>query len=304
MICKAACYSRRRRPDPVIIERTFKRPGKDDISYTVVLHGPNRATVSGGVLPHPVTITRLLGDGDLNPKTAKNDVVTMGLSLLPADGIGFGNLCPLAIYCKDPCLAHQGQGPTPSVWAPRAAKSVLYYLARDWFLDRLNRELTNFRNAYPDDIEVGVRLNMFSDVRWEDHGIIDAHPRTVFYDYSKLPDRHGWLRPNYRVCFSFDGHNWEDAERILRAGGTVSVVFYDDSPGAKCGKAAHRQELPASFRGWHVIDGGKTDWRPGDPKGVIVGLRLLARTYASRQQAIDSGFAQRLDTSAPLLTVA
>ena len=44
--------------------------------------------------------------------------------------------------------------------------------------------------------------------------------------------------------------------------------------------------------GADVIDGGETDWRPDDPKGVIVGLRLLARTYASRNRAIAEGFAQ------------
>lgn len=259
--------------------------------YTVVLHSRNKATVSGGRLPHPVTVSKLTGKGDLNPKTAKNEVATLGLSLFPADGIGFGNLCPFAVTCVKPCLAHQGQGPVPSVMGARVAKSVLWYLARDWFLAKLNRELSRFRAAYPPDTIVGVRLNMFSDIPWEHFGVIDAHPGIQFYDYTKNPRRWGAVRPNYWVTFSFDGQNWEAAERILNAGGNVSVVFYDDSPGAKCGKAAHRQSLPDYWAGFRVIDGGKTDWRPDDPRGVIVGLRLLARTYASRDEAIGSGFA-------------
>jgi hypothetical protein len=168
---------------------------------------------------------------------------------------------------------------------------VLFYLARDWFLAKLNRELSRFRAAYPPDIEIGVRLNMFSDLRWECYGVIDNHPGITFYDYTKLPERWGQLRPNYWVTFSYDGHNWADAEAILNAGGNVSVVFYDETPGAKCGKAAHRQILPDTWRGFAVIDGGKTDWRPEDPRGVIVGLRLLARTYESRNIGIANGFA-------------
>lgn len=283
MVCLAP--SRRRR-----VARVIESHG-----YTVTIHGPNHATVSGGRLPFPVHVRKLLGDGDLNPKTAKNRVPTMGLSLFPHKGIGFGNLCPDAVTCVVPCLAHQGQGPVPSVMASRVAKSVLWYLDRDWFLDRLNRELTAFRAAHPADVTVGVRLNMFSDVPWEQFGVIDAHPGIQFYDYAKSPRRWGWIRPNYHVTFSFDGQNGEHAERILRAGGTVSVVFYEDTPGPKCGKAAHRQRLPATWRGFPVLDGGKTDWRPEDPAGHVVGLRLLARTYDSRQSGIDSGFAQLMD---------
>lgn len=259
--------------------------------YTVVLHTRNRATVSGGRLPKPVGVAKLLGDGDLNPKTAKNEVVTMGLSLYPADGIGFGNVCPFAKTCVKPCLAHQGQGPVPAVAGARVAKTVLWYLARDWFLDKLNRELAAFRAKYPPDTVVGVRLNMFSDIPWEHYGVIDAHPGISYYDYSKNPRRWGAIRPNYWVTFSFDGTNWEAAENVLRSGGNVSVVFYEHLAKA-CGKAAHKQRLPTHWRGFPAIDGGKTDWRPEDPRGVIVGLRLLARTYDSRNAAIESGFAQ------------
>jgi hypothetical protein len=273
---------------PVTIER---------FDYRVILLSANKARVidlrpdATRILPHDTTVAKLLGEGDSNPKTAKNDVVTMGLSLYPADGAGVGNLCPLSKYCKIPCLAHQGQGPVPTVMASRVAKSVLWVLAREWFLSKLNRELSRFRAAYPPDTTVGVRLNMFSDVPWEAYGVIDSHPGISYYDYTKIPKRAGQVRPNYWVTFSYDGHNWDDCARILADGGNVSVVFYNATTAPVCGKAAHRQTLPESFRGFQVIDGGKTDWRPDDPRGVIVGLRLLARTYASRDKAIADGFA-------------
>jgi hypothetical protein len=257
----------------------------------------SEATVTGGVLgDRVVTIRRLTGAGDLNPKTAKNDVQTLGLSLLPHKFAGIGNLCPFAVNCPNGCLANQGQGPMPSVRLPRAAKSMLWYLDRDWFTDKLSRELTAFRRRVPVDQTAGVRLNMFSDIAWEEHGIIDAFPGITFYDYAKNPQRHGWLRPNYWATYSFDGldRHLPNVDAVIAAGHNVSVVFYDPAPGAKCGKAAHRQRLPESWRGIPVIDGGKSDWRPDDARGVIVGLRLLARTYASRNESIESGFAVRL----------
>ena len=256
------------------------------------------ATVVGGVLgDEPVTIRRLTGAGDLNPKTAKNTVRTLGLSLLPYKFSGVGNVCAFAENCPTGCLANQGQGRMSNVRRPRAAKTLLWYLARDWFLDTLNREVTNFRRSVPADQIAGVRANMFSDLSWEDTGIIDAHPDISWYDYSKNPRRWGFVRPNYWVTYSYDGlvKNLPNVNTVIAGGGNVSVVFYDDAPGTKCGKAAHRQRLPSTWRGIPVIDGGKTDWRPEDPTGVIVGLRLLARTYASRKQSIDSGFAVRGD---------
>ena len=272
--------------------------------YRVEILSPSLAIVSGGkrpdgttILPHPFRITSLLGDGDQNPKTAKNLVPTRGLSLIPADGAGIGNLCPFAEVCIDPCLAHQGQGTMSNVAGPRCAKTALWFLARDWFLDKLRRELESFRRNQSDDI-IGVRLNMFSDIPWEHYGIIEAFPGITFYDYTKNPRRFGWIRPNYHLTFSYDGHNGDHAERILRSGNNVSVVFHNSADtlsteygtDAACGKAAHRQMLPKYWRGFPVIDGGKTDWRPDDPAGVVVGLRLLAKTYDSRDKAIDSGF--------------
>ena len=258
--------------------------------YTVNLISPRKAIVSGGILSRPVTIGKLLGKGDANPKTAKNIVPTVGLSLLPFNFVGFGNVCPHAVNCQTSCLAHQGQGPMPSVKQSRAAKTVLYYLARGWFLESLNRELTNFRNRNTGTI--GARLNMFSDIPWEHHKVIDNHPDTMFYDYTKSPRRWGQVRDNYWVTFSYDGttKNANHAEAILANGGNVSVVYYDED--GMCGRAAHRQTLPSFDMGHEVIDGGLTDWRPDDPRGIIVGLRLLARTYASRNEAISSGFAR------------
>ena len=257
--------------------------------YTVTIVSRNKAIVSGGRLPKPVTVSKLLGKGDQNPKTAKNNVPTVGLSLFPERGIGFGNVCPMAKTCVASCLAHQGQGSVPSVHGARVAKTVLWFLAREWFLAKLHRELSAFRRRHTG--TVGARLNMFSDIQWERYGVMDAHPGIQFYDYTKIPQRIGSVPENYDLTLSYDGTNKAAAIEVLRNRGNVSVVFYNDTDRPVCGKAAHRQELPASWEGFPVIDGGATDWRPDDSVGSVVGLRLLAKTYASRHQGIASGFA-------------
>ena len=261
--------------------------------YTVELISENVAIVSGGIFSKPRTVKKLLGNGDDNPKTALNLVPTMGLSLLPHDSLGIGNLCAFATTCIEPCLVHQGQGSMEAVHGARAAKTVLWFLARDWFLAKLNRELSKFRSKHEG--IVGVRLNMFSDIPWEHYGVIEKHPEITFYDYSKNPRRFGNIRDNYSITFSFDGlpQNIIKAENVLKHGGNVSVVFYDrEKIGGVCGRAAHDQSLPMAWNSFPVIDGGKTDWRPGDVRGVVVGLRLLAKTHKSRNKAIESGFAQ------------
>lgn len=182
----------------------------------------------------------------------------------------------------------------------RASRRRFYGISRQWFLAKLNRELAAFRALHDPAETVGVRLNMFSDIPWESFGVIDEHPGIAFYDYSKNPDRFGFVRQNYWVTFSYDGLNGAAAERVLLNGGNVAVVFYLETDDATCGKAAHRQPLPESWLGWPVIDGGKTDWRPDDPRGVVVGLRLLARTYDSRNCGINSGFAQRVNDLLPI----
>jgi hypothetical protein len=59
----------------------------------------------------------------------------------------------------------------------------------------------------------------------------------------------------------------------------VAVVFHK------------REEIPASFRGWPVVDGDDTDVRHIEPDGVVVAL------YAKGKAKHDTtGFVQRFGT--------
>jgi hypothetical protein len=181
-------------------------------------------------------------------------------------------------------------GQFDDVMRPRVAKTVMWAVAKDWFLAKLNRELTAFERRHPRTKVIGARLNMFSDVQWEKYGVIERHPRITYYDYTKIPGRSGQVRSNYWVTLSYDGTNAEACIAALAKGHNVSAVFYDESRKAVTGRYAHQQALPNEFFGVECIDGGLTDWRPDDPRGVVVGLRLLAPSHAFRARAIESGF--------------
>jgi len=240
-------------------------------------------------MAYPVTVSTLLADADSNPKTDKVEVVSKVFSASPHRLAGIGNMCPMADTCIEPCLNDQGHGRQDGPRNARIARSAIYHLNREWFWAKLDREFKQFRERHTG--PVGCRMNMFTDVRWERYGLMDRHPDIVYWDYTKLQnDRFGWVRPNYFITVSYDGTNAEYCRHVLANGGNVSVVFYNADGG--CGKAAHRQTLPDTFLDCPVIDGGVTDYRPADPRGVIVGLRLLALDYTARNKAIDSGFAQ------------
>jgi hypothetical protein len=114
--------------------------------YTVEILDRNRARVRGGRLGENWhTVRTLLGKGDQNPKTKKNglvsNVATWGLTMAPHNSARVGTMCAMAKTCKKPCLGHQGQGDMPNVMLPRIAKTVVYRLCREWFFQKLDREL-------------------------------------------------------------------------------------------------------------------------------------------------------------------
>ena len=67
----------------------------------------------------------------------------------------------------------------------------------------------------------------------------------------------GLLPRNYHLTFSRSETNEADCLDVLRAGGTVAVVFANK---------------PDTWHGFPVIDGDKHDLRHLDPRGVVVGL--------------------------------
>lgn len=282
--------------------------------YTITLHSANKATVEGGVwdgIPWSRTIKELTAGGDSNPKTALNSVETIGLSMAPHDLSGLGSLCSMATTCIHTCLDETGKGPISNTKIARIARAVLWIAARDWCVQKLKREIASARAGSDADV-VGIRPNMFSDNVYEKTSdLIDTMPKGVIaYDYTKIPRRFrgtrgGWVRENYRLTYSYDGtaESAHAADWILETGANVSVVFYDENCGPATGRYAANQKLPKTWTNpisgkvYRVIDGTASDWRPDDPDGVIVGLKLKSLSKAKRAAAIESGFAQNVDGS-------
>jgi hypothetical protein len=251
-----------------------------------------------------MTTTRkrfLLSDGDTNTKLRKNGAgfITGGMSMSPEKSAGIGNTCAHASPgCIKACLDHQGMA---SVWKTigesRRAKTALYYEDRERFLAILRGDIERYaRRAERQNKRLAIRLNVFSDIAWEQHGIPQLFPDVQFYDYTKNPKRavsKNLVLPNYHVTFSRSEVNENLTLDALANGCNIAAVFAD-SKRPFVGNRSHLQQLPKTWRGFRVVDGDISDLRFEDPngrlRGCVVGLRLKAHSYAERTLAIDSGF--------------
>jgi hypothetical protein len=202
--------------------------------------------------------TRLLAEG-ANVKIAKNEVRTWTLTLTPANLSGAWNTCTWATdACRKACVMWTAGRQYPSVRRGRLARTAFLAEHPAEFLALLTDEV---RKLEARGETFGLRLNVASDLRWENIApwLFDgANVRA--YDYTKAPNR---VTPaNYRITYSHS-ERWTD-ERVIAEvaeGRNVAMVF--DVP---------KHNLPTTYLGIPVIDGDLTDYRYADPTGVIVGL--------------------------------
>ena len=195
-------------------------------------------------------------------KTAKGqDVVLAGLSLMPSP-----TLCPSskAAKCFDDCLKHSGfAGVYKSVNIARQKKTDFYMNDREGFLNQLRRELTNLEKyAKKHNKKPIVRLNVLSDIAYEQHGIPQQFPNIFFYDYTKRADRLGNTPSNYKLMFSYSGASRysKQVNKALQTDTPITVVF--------------KNGLPSEYMGRKVIDGDISDLDNLKAKGKIIGLRV------------------------------
>jgi hypothetical protein len=204
--------------------------------------------------------TALLAPPDANVKIGKNEVPTWSLTLTPADLSGQWNLCTWATQqCKATCVMWTaGRGVMRNVREGRLVRTAFLATHPGAFLALLTDEV---RRLEAKGVPFGLRLNVASDLRWENIAPWLFNGENVrAYDYTKAPSR---VTPdNYRITFSHS-ERWDDARVLatVAAGHNVAMVF--DVP---------KHALPATHLGIRVIDGDLSDYRYGDPQGVIVGL--------------------------------
>lgn len=235
-------------------------------------------------------VNSLLSKPISNPKVAKNigvGVLTAPLHLAPADVSGF-NVCPMATAgCKKACL-HTAGNPAAMRGKRKArnARTRAYFRERDAFMVALSGDIEKLRRkARTMGLKCGVRLNATSDIVWERMPVtignrVYANLMVMFgdvqfYDYTKRSNRRD-LPSNYSLTFSLAEGNDAHALAALAGGMNVAAVF----------NVRRGQPLPDSYaidgRTVPVINGDEHDYRPIDPRGVIVGLRAKGRAIGDR----------------------
>jgi hypothetical protein len=202
-----------------------------------------------------------------NTKLAKGlefGYLNLGLQLAPAKTSGY-QTCPMSTAgCRAACIFVSGFARIfAKINEARIRKTKLYFENRPEFMRLLELDITKAQEqAVKLGKELVIRLNVFSDIPWEESGIMEKFPTVRFMDYTAIAKRFFKKLPaNYHLTFSRKetAQNHKDCERVLQAGGNVAVVF--------------RGGLPDTFMGKPVIDGDLSDLRLFDPKNVIVGLK-------------------------------
>ena len=111
-------------------------------------------------------------------------------------------------------------------------------------------------------------MNAISDIDWEHiynggKNIFEIFPTVTFYDYTKNSKKFQNKPNNYNLTYSYTGKNWLLCEELLNKGFNVAMVF----------NVKNESELPTMYKGFKVINGDETDYRPNDGNGIIVGLK-------------------------------
>jgi hypothetical protein len=235
-----------------------------------------------------------LGNISSSAKIVKNQIVSQNYTYIiymsPASQSGY-NVCKFSTpECRLGCLATSGRaamnilsGSTMVIDA-RNKKSRLFNEHKEFFIMWMIDEMKRYqRKADRDGYYFSARLNGtsvidYSEVKLLNENIFQIFPEVQFYDYTKDYEKMmNNVAPNYDLTFSYTGKvlNIKQSKSLLDSGKNVAVVF--DVKG--------HQPLPKTFMGYKVIDGDLTDYRPGDEKGVIVGLhwKNIANKKAQEQ---------------------
>ena len=219
-----------------------------------------------------------LGGVNISAKIEKNkkiNVKTYVIYLAPANLSGYNTCSHSTPECRMGCLNTSGRagmeelcGKTMTVDC-RNKKSRLLFEQTNFFMQWLIADIEAQKNlAVQKGFAFSVRLNGTSDIDWANirvngKTIFEIFSDIQFYDYTKNPNKFKNIAPNYHLTMSYTGRNWQVCEMLLQQGNNIAVIF----------DVKNESELPKEFNGYKVVNGDETDFRPADPKGVIVGLK-------------------------------
>lgn len=203
------------------------------------------------------------GNTKVRKSMAMGDVRIASLSLEPTH-----TLCPYSevAECFDKCIKKSGFAAIfDSVTKARVAKTEWLQSDPIAFLAQLKKELHNFiKLCAKQGVKPVVRLNTFSDVKWENLlDMEDEFGEIFFYDYTKNASRlHTELPSNYKLMFSYSAapRYQKHVAKALESDVPMTVVF--------------RGKFPTHFMGRPVIDGDVSDLDNVFSGKSIVGLRV------------------------------
>ncbi len=218
-----------------------------------------------------IKLSAAFGRTESNPKVYKNmkqGVSTIPHNLAPHKSGGFNTCAQASLGCIKACLNTAGNPVyLKGKLKARHNRTQAFYRARKAYIALMAFEIqSHVRKAESLGYKAAVRLNTTSDIQWEsvyfDNGktLFDLFPAVSFYDYTKIQKRLlGKAMPsNYHLTFSKSESNDTSVDAVLANGGNVAIVF---------------DKLPDTYKGFPVINGDLTDYRPSDKRGVIVGLK-------------------------------
>jgi len=190
------------------------------------------------------------------------------------------NTCPFSTpACRAGCVSQSGHAALdPRINRARQLKTRFLLQHPAAFMTLLRHELDRARARYGDRLR--VRLNTFSDIRWEVVApwIFTTFSDVTFYDYSK--DWSRVLPANYRLTLSASERTSDRSVAAATArGATVAVVF----------STGRGKPLPAVWQGVAVIDGDASDNRADDAGGIVVGLRAKGAMRGDTRGMVRAG---------------
>lgn len=209
-------------------------------------------------------------------KLNKDEKTILGLALLPAKHSGIANLCAFADSCAETCVAFSGNGSFPTVYKSRLAKTELLTTNPKAFMILMTSELFEACNKYGTN-NLAVRLNTYSDIRWEVVApwLFHIFKSVQFYDYTKHTPitRPEERRPgNYHLTYSVsEKTTTKTIEACADIGRPLAVVVSIRS--GKLKDSDTMRPIPPTWAGMPTVDGDTSDARWTTPTGSVVILR-------------------------------
>ena len=224
------------------------------------------------------------------------------LDLLEMDN---SNVCPFATKCIGPCLRTSGRLKFTESQIAMLKRRLLFAYSMKYnpaiyfnlLCQYIEKEL---RKAQKLGLQLAVRLNGTSDIRWErlnmktgkqdrqnfsDESIIRKYSDVVFYDYTKFPfiaRRYSadWRTqiPNYNLTYSYNEETTPlEVESNFKLGRNIAIVFRNEMP----------KQIMFNDNLVDVIDGDKHDLRMPHINGTSKFIGLTAKGKAKKDY---SGF--------------